>query len=150
MTIPEACSLVLQTGGVGKNGISYLLDMGEPVKIKYLAEQIILFSGLEPYKDIDIQYTGPRKGERITEPLWLKEEEPSQTEYPKILELKNLKSDFNLEELISKLSEICIPNQSGKTVSPKYRDAGLLKKILSDEIPSLKEAYEKNKNEVQQ
>ena len=48
MTIPEACSLVLQTGGVGKNGMSYLLDMGEPIKIIDLAEEIIKCSGLEP------------------------------------------------------------------------------------------------------
>ena len=51
MTIPEACSLVLQTGGVGENGCSYLLDMGEPIKILTLAEQIIKFSGFEPYKE---------------------------------------------------------------------------------------------------
>ena len=69
MTIPEACSLVLQTGGVGKNSESYLLDMGEPIKIVDLAEQIIKFSGLEPYKDIDIKIIGKRKGERATEPL---------------------------------------------------------------------------------
>ena len=76
MTIPEACSLVLQTGGVGKNGESYLLDMGERIKIIELAEQIIRFSGLEPHKDIGITIVGKRKGERETEPLWLAEEEP--------------------------------------------------------------------------
>ena len=48
MTIPEACSLVLEAGGVGKNAHSYLLDMGEPLKILDMAEQIIKFSGLEP------------------------------------------------------------------------------------------------------
>ena len=50
-------------GGMGKNGESYLLDMGESIKIKDLAEQIIKFSGLEPYKDIDIKIIGKRKQE---------------------------------------------------------------------------------------
>ena len=90
MTIPEACSLVLQSGGVGKNGACYLLDMGEPLKILDLAKQIIKFSGLEPYKDIDIKIVGARKGERLYEPLWLEEENPTATEYAKILQLKNL------------------------------------------------------------
>ena len=79
MTIPEACSLVLQTGGVGENGKSYLLDMGEPLKIIELAKQIIKFSGLEPYKDIDIKIVGARKGERLIEPLWLEEEHTVKT-----------------------------------------------------------------------
>ena len=62
MTIPEACSLVLQTGGVGTNGASYLLDMGEPIKILELAKQVIKFSGFTPDKEIKIQFIGARKG----------------------------------------------------------------------------------------
>ena len=62
MTIPEACSLVLQTGGVGTNGASYLLDMGEPIKILELAKQVIKFSGFTPDKEIKIQFSGARKG----------------------------------------------------------------------------------------
>lgn len=69
MTIPEACSLVLQTGGVGTNGASYLLDMGEPIKILELAKQVIKFSGFTPDKEIKIQFIGARKGERLEEPL---------------------------------------------------------------------------------
>src|SRR5574344_90009 len=97
MTIPEACSLVLETGGVGTNGKSYLLDMGEPVKIIDLAEQIIKFSGLEPNKDIEIKIIGRREGERVYEPLWLKEEEPKKTKYEKVFELKNI--EFEDEKL---------------------------------------------------
>ena len=85
MTIPEACSLVLETGGVGKNGRSYLLDMGEPIKILDLAEQIIKFSGLEPNKDIDIKIIGAREGERVYEPLWLDEENPQKPSMRKSL-----------------------------------------------------------------
>ncbi|MDR0315713.1 MAG: polysaccharide biosynthesis protein, partial [Treponema sp.] len=58
MTIPEACSLVLKAGGVGENGRLYLLDMGEPVRIRDLAEQMIRFYGFEPETEIKIEYTG--------------------------------------------------------------------------------------------
>ena len=136
MTIPEACSLVLQTGGVGKNGISYLLDMGTPVKILELAEQIIRFSGFEPYKDIDIKITGPRKGERCIEPLWLPEEKPSPTEYPKIMQLQNVNSlQYPLASLLEKLSPVCF-RQPGK--EDQYRNRENMKQILSDAVPSYK------------
>ena len=145
MTIPEACSLVLQTGGVGQNGISYLLDMGEPIKIKDLAKQMISFSGLEPEKDIEIQYTGIRKGEQ----LWLKEERPSPTEYPKILKLENVPSKtFVLEELLEKLQTVCLPPAKVSESSDfgNYRNAAELKKILCEAVPTLKEFYEKYGN----
>src|SRR5574344_1905654 len=108
MTIPEACSLVLQTGGVGRNGASYLLDMGEPIKIVDIAEQIIRFSGFEPYKDIDIKFIGARRGERMVEPLWLPEENPTPTEYQKLLVMKTMPpTTFNLDELLEELRPIC-------------------------------------------
>ena len=65
MTIPEACSLVLRAGGVGKNGETYLLDMGEPVRILDVAEQLIRFMGYEPYRDIPVSFIGRRPGERL-------------------------------------------------------------------------------------
>jgi len=69
MTISEACSLVLKAGGVGENGGLYLLDMGEPVRIKDLAEQLIRFQGYEPETEIKIEYIGLRPGERLDESL---------------------------------------------------------------------------------
>ena len=143
MTIPEACSLVLQIGGVGVNGESYLLDMGEPIKIKDLAEQIIKFSGLEVGKDIEIKYTGARKGERLTEPLWLEEENPEPTSFPKVLRLENAAlKDFSLDETLEKLKEICFA-KDGEADFKVYRNSERLKSILSGAIPSLKEFYEK-------
>ena len=136
MTIPEACSLVLQTGGIGQNGFSYLLDMGEPIKIKDLAEHIITFSGHEPNKDIEIQFTGVRKGERLTEPLWLKEENPQPTEYAKLLKMEALPLNFDLDKLLDQLKEICI--SSSETDFTKYRNAGLLRETLQKVIPELK------------
>ncbi len=135
MTIPEACSLVLQTGGVGKNGCSYLLDMGEPIKILELAEQVIRFSGLEPYKDIDIKFIGSRPGERNYEPLWIEEENPVPTEYPKILKLTNLyPKSYKLDELLDSLKDICTYNPDNPDI---YRDKEKLNSILTQAIPSL-------------
>ena len=74
MTIPEACSLVLKTGGVGRAGQTYLLDMGEPVRIRDLAEQMIRFYGFEPGRDIKIEYIGLRRGERVEERLYAPDE----------------------------------------------------------------------------
>lgn len=65
MTIPEAVSLVLQASVIGKGGEVLVLDMGDPVKIIHLAEELIRIHGMEPYKDIDIQFTGMRPGEKL-------------------------------------------------------------------------------------
>lgn len=148
MTIPEACSLVLQTGGVGENGKSYLLDMGEPIKIMEIAEQIIKFSGLEPYKDIDIKITGARKGERLTEPLWLKEERPAPTQFQKILMLDSAPYPAGrLEQLLERLRPICFFTE-GKEAD--FRDKAKLTQILCEDCPSLKEFYEEIKKDGQQ
>jgi FlaA1/EpsC-like NDP-sugar epimerase len=69
MTIPEAVSLVLQAGAFANNGEVFVLDMGEPVKIYNLAEDLIRLSGLEPHKDIKIEIVGLRKGEKLFEEL---------------------------------------------------------------------------------
>lgn len=74
MTIPEAVSLVLQTGAYAKGGEIFILDMGEPVRIDDLARNMIKLSGLEPDIDIKIEYTGLRPGEKLFEELLLKEE----------------------------------------------------------------------------
>jgi FlaA1/EpsC-like NDP-sugar epimerase len=84
MTIPEASQLVLQAGALGKGGEIFILDMGEPIKILDLAEDMIRLSGLEPYEDIDIIFTGIRKGEKLFEELEITGENLLKTEHPKI------------------------------------------------------------------
>lgn len=135
MTIPEACSLVLKTGGVGQNGKSYLLDMGEPVKIADLAEQVIKFAGFEPEKDIQIKFVGLRKGERLNEPLWTEEENPCKTEYPKILKLQPVPFTLELESLLKDLYPIC---HFVKEKEDVYRSKETLFDILSKYIPDIK------------
>ena len=80
MTIPEAVSLVLQAATYAEGGEIFVLDMGEPVKILHLAENVIKLSGYEPYVDIDISFTGLRPGEKLYEELLMAEEGLQKTE----------------------------------------------------------------------
>ena len=84
MTIPEASQLVLQAGALGNGGEIFILDMGEPVRILELAEDMIRLSGLTPYEDIDIEFTGIRKGEKLFEELEITGEDLLKTKHPKI------------------------------------------------------------------
>jgi len=84
MTIPEASQLVLQAGALGTGGEIFILDMGEPVKIVTLAEDMIRLSGLTPYEDVDIVFTGVRKGEKLFEELEITGENLDKTNHPKI------------------------------------------------------------------
>ncbi len=98
MTIPEASQLVLQAGCIGKGGEIFLLDMGEPVKISDLAEELITLSGFTPYKDIDIIYTGLRPGEKLFEELLVAGEGVKQTRHKKIKVLEPVEYDLLLTE----------------------------------------------------
>jgi FlaA1/EpsC-like NDP-sugar epimerase len=84
MTIPEAAQLVLQAFSIGRGGEVFVLEMGEPVKIADLAKNLILLSGLQPERDIEIQYTGLRPGEKMYEELNLRDENLVPTSHAKI------------------------------------------------------------------
>ena len=109
MTIPEAVSLVLQAGAYAKGGEIFILDMGQPVKILDLAENLIRLSGYKPYEDIDIQFTGLRPGEKLYEELLMEEEGMQDTankliHIGKPIELDEEKFLRQLEEL----KNICV------------------------------------------
>jgi FlaA1/EpsC-like NDP-sugar epimerase len=104
MTIPEAVQLVLQAGSMGHGGEIFVLNMGEPVRIVQLAEDLIRLSGLTPYKDIDLVFTGLRPGEKLHEELLLNEEGVMPTSHEKICVARA--SRHNLTELNMELDQL--------------------------------------------
>jgi FlaA1/EpsC-like NDP-sugar epimerase len=84
MTIPEATQLVLQAGAMGRGGEIFVLDMGEPVRILDIAEQMIALTGLTPYEDMEIVFTGLRPGEKLFEELEMTDEKMEKTRHPRI------------------------------------------------------------------
>jgi len=134
MTIPEACSLVLRAGGVGENGSLYLLDMGEPVRIRDLAEQMIRFYGLEPVEDIGIEYVGLRAGERLGEKLLWDFETRQLTDFDRILKLNySAQAELDIEMIMEELRPVC---RLDPACREKYRDGELLRRILATHIAS--------------
>lgn len=93
MTIPEACQLIMQAATVGLGGEIFVLDMGEPILIRYLAEQMIRLSGKRIGTDIEISYVGLRPGEKMTEELFLEDERPMPTPHKKLLLARSVDLD---------------------------------------------------------
>jgi FlaA1/EpsC-like NDP-sugar epimerase len=130
MTIPEACQLVLQASVIGKGGQICVLDMGQPVKIVDLARNLILLSGLKPEKDIKIQFTGMRPGEKLYEELSTLLEDTVPTEHEKVrIFMGDSTQDQDLQTWLDSLREIC-----------QHRDVGrlavALKELVLDYSPS--------------
>ncbi|PID74099.1 MAG: hypothetical protein CSB33_00275 [Desulfobacterales bacterium] len=98
MTIPEACSLILQAGGIGKGGEIFVLKMGVPVKIADMAKDMIRLCGFEPGVDIEIEYTGLRPGEKLYEELITEGEDILKTDHEDIMVL-NTRNHKALEEI---------------------------------------------------
>ena len=94
MTIPEAMQLVIQAGAMGEGGEIFVLDMGEQVSILELARNMIRLSGFEPEKDIPIEFSGVRPGEKLHEKLFWDDEDSLTTEHKKILMVKNSRLDI--------------------------------------------------------
>ncbi|NIN59520.1 MAG: polysaccharide biosynthesis protein [Xanthomonadales bacterium] len=101
MTIAEASQLIMQAAVLGSGGEIYVLDMGEPVKITYLAEQLIRLAGQEPDRDIQIVYTGLRPGEKLYEELFHELEPYEKTTHEKIFLAHPRRADW--DELRSEL-----------------------------------------------
>lgn len=117
MTISEAAQLILQASSVGKGGEIFVLDMGEPINISYLAEQLILLSGKKPGEDIEIVYTGLRPGEKPFEELFHQSEELIETAHPKTLLARSRKVDLAaLDAMFDRLA-----NAAGSNDEPEMR-----------------------------
>jgi FlaA1/EpsC-like NDP-sugar epimerase len=106
MTIPEAVYLVLQAASMGSGGETFVLNMGEPIRILSLAEDLIRLSGLEPHRDIEISFTGIRPGEKLTEELWEEGTLLLKTPHPDIFRLDTdvLQPGLTLSQVIDSLS----------------------------------------------
>lgn len=118
MTIPEACRLVLEASVIGKSGYIYIFDMGEPVKIYDLAKKMIELAGFTPDKDIAIEFSGLRPGEKLYEELLNDSEITEQTSHEKILMAKVRKYHFqDILRPIEQIIDIANSNDSNKLVS---------------------------------
>lgn len=121
MTIPEAVSLILQTAVYATGGEIFILDMGEPVKIYHLAEQMIKLSGLTPHVDIKIKEVGLRPGEKLYEELLLNRDESIKTANDKIFIEKNHHTKQDIEQFIQTIREQfeVVSNQEVKALVQK-------------------------------
>jgi len=106
MTIPEAAQLVIQSCIMGEGGEIFVLDMGEPINIVDLAKNMIKIYGMEPDKDIEIVFVGPRKGEKINEELVTDAEKLADTEIKQIFMAKNHSKSYSKDDIINTLFNI--------------------------------------------
>ena len=124
MTIPEACQLILQALVLGEGDEVFALDMGEPVKIRYLAEQMIRLTGKRPGQEIDIVFTGLRPGEKLFEELFHPLEGYRPTRHSKIMQASHRAPDVALDEALQQMHHAC------ETI-----DEGALSSMLSRLVP---------------
>ncbi len=135
MTIPEACQLIMKAETIGKGGEVFVLDMGEPIKIQYLAEQMIRLSGKRPGEDIEIQFIGLRPGEKLHEELFHPNEQLIETGYKKLLLAKARCNDREIwAALIGALVRECVEGS----------EEGILAK-LKDLVPEFEQMTDKKK-----
>ncbi len=125
MTIPEACQLIMEAGAIGRGGEIFVLDMGEPVEISYLAEQMITLAGKRVGADVEIVYTGLRPGEKLVEELFHERENLAPTGREKLLLAQTRTVDWDwLNRQLDDLMSAC----------ERY-DEGEVKRLVSDLVP---------------
>ena len=134
MTIPEAVALVLQAITYAQGGEIFVLDMGEPVRIYDLAKSIIELSGYEVGKDIEIEITGMRPGEKLYEELLMDEETLQETDHEKIFITESM--DFNMAEIEEKLDML------RKIVDDEITDRDYIKQVMKKCVPTYRECDE--------
>ena len=129
MTIREACQLILQASVVEQEGGIYVLDMGDPVRIDYLAEQMIRLSGKTPGADIEIQYVGLRPGEKLYEELFYDDEIKETTANNKVFRARHVPADWRrVKQMIDRLEQ--------SLVSAEARE---IKRLLAELVPQYKD-----------
>lgn len=136
MLIPEAAQLVLQAGAFAKGGEVFVLDMGKPVRIYDLAVNLIRLSGFKPNKDIRIDVTGLRPGEKLYEELLMNNDNLSKTAHKKIF--IDRPESIGLSALVSKIDKLVFV--------AKMENKEKIVDILKEIVPTYTSAEEYNKN----
>lgn len=131
MTIPEACKLVIEAGAMGTGGHIYVFDMGKSIKIVDLAEKMIRLAGKIPGKDIAIEFTGLRPGEKLYEEVLTETSETMPTYHPKIVIAKEKECIFSKDEIIQELEDF--------HTKTKKETILLLNKLVPEYQPEKKE-----------
>ncbi|MDD5303596.1 MAG: nucleoside-diphosphate sugar epimerase/dehydratase [Elusimicrobia bacterium] len=126
MTVEEAVGLVLQTGAMAKGGEVFVLKMGEPVRIMDMARNLILLSGLEPGRDVEIRITGLKTGEKMAEELVEDPAGEEQSEHPEIMVLRS--ENGRVENLAEKVLEL--------ELASRGTDKALMMRRLSEFVPT--------------
>lgn len=129
MTIPEAVQLVLQAGALGRGGEVFVLDMGDPVRVVDIATDLIRLSGLEPGKDIKLEFTGIRPGEKLYEEMFFSAENVIPTEHPKVLRARN---GLLADGIVKKIETLTRAAESGQ---PEEEIRQLLQSLVPDFKP---------------
>ena len=138
MTIPEASGLVMQAGAMAQGGDLFVLDMGKPIKILDLAENMIRLSGKTPYVDIDIVETGLRPGEKLYEELLIKTETLTKTDNNLIfIERDTPHTRDEMEVVLDKLRD-AVKNTEGEVASP------IIKSVMKSVVPTFRDPDEIN------
>ena len=129
MTIREACQLILQASVVEEEGGIYVLDMGDPVRIDYLAEQMIRLSGKTPGEDIEIQYVGLRPGEKLYEELFYDDESKDRTGNDKVFRARHVPADWRkVKQVIARLEQSLVTVEDHE-----------IKRLLAELVPQYKD-----------
>jgi FlaA1/EpsC-like NDP-sugar epimerase len=129
MTIPESVQLVLQAAALGTpgGGETFVLDMGEPMKIVQLARDLIHLSGLEEGRDVEITFTGLRPGEKMFEELFLESEDFAPTAHGKVFAARN-----------GQRSAVSVSSIARLTAAAESGDGELALRLLAEAVPSLR------------
>lgn len=139
MTIPEACQLILQALVIGQGGEIFVLDMGEPVKIRFLAEQMIHLAGKKLNEDIHIQYTGLRPGEKLFEELFHPGEKLNITTHEKIMQASaRLFDEEELFHIVAKIQKAVVEYDNERIIDCLN---SLIPELALQENESIKENF---------
>ena len=129
MTIPEACRLVLEAGTMGQGGEIFIFEMGEPVRIADLAKRMIELAGFEANKEIQIEYTGLRPGEKLYEELLSNEENTLPTPHEKIRVAKV--REYNYTEIAPRIDSLTETARHGKVTETVLKMKEIVPEFIS-------------------